>query len=480
MTLSKPIILLVALSLAVRLVFFVLVRPWDPVAVGNVILKFDAADYNQLASTLLHERQFSYQKDGPPDALRTPLYPIFIAMTYSIFGEAPWVVLLIQIVMDTCSCILLFLMLSRVLNSRVAWWASLFYAVDPFLILHSVSLLSDTLFVFLCVAGSYVLAKALPERFGAGTTRSILWSAVLLGLATLVRPVSQYLVVLIPLAMLIVLRKNLRRFFVAAAVFVSAFMCTIAPWLARNFVAFGEPSLSTSGAFNLLLLYAGPMEMERRNLTIDELGTELFREADDMMRRDGLDPKTLNPFQQARYWRKLGIQYIVNDPAAFVKYSFVGLMHAYTNLSTRAFADMLHLQRGATEFDMKLYPNVIDLVKEFLRQKSTAEIVLGGFIALSLVVSYVLLAVGLAMAWKTTQDKSFFIFCIAMVLYFTLIGGPYGIARYRMPAIPFYLGFVGIGAMFLVHRRKTSESPELSLPDSVAAPGEAEMGNASK
>src|SRR5208283_442143 len=122
---SKAVIALLTLCLLSRLIFFLAVKPWNPEVRDNVILKQDALQYHQLAISMTHYHQFTQEKDGPSDTLRTPLYPLFISLIYSIQNQPrPWTVLFIQIVMDTASCVLLFFLLTHVLNRLVALYAA--------------------------------------------------------------------------------------------------------------------------------------------------------------------------------------------------------------------------------------------------------------------------------------------------------------------------------------------------------------------
>ena len=41
--------------------------------------------------------------------------------------------------------------------------------------------------------------------------------------------------------------------------------------------------------------------------------------------------------------------------------------------------------------------------------------------------------------------RAFTIFCVLTVCYFIVLSGAGGWTRYKLPAIPFYLGFVGLG-----------------------------------
>ena len=162
---------IVLLCILLRLAFFISVRPWNN-EVEHKLLEKDALEYNVLAVNILNYHQFSYTENGPPNSFRTPGYPFYLAAVYFIFGQAPWVVLLTQIFIDTFSCIILYFLFLRIFNIKIALIASLFYALDPFLILHTSTLLSDILFVFLLILASSLLSQQLRSCHSFDTFRN--------------------------------------------------------------------------------------------------------------------------------------------------------------------------------------------------------------------------------------------------------------------------------------------------------------------
>ena len=86
---------------AVRLLFFGFVHPWDPETEKAIVLEKMLWDITILPYPREHHR-FAYSTTDVPNTVRTPLYPMFIAGIYSIFGYKPWVVMLFQILSVLC------------------------------------------------------------------------------------------------------------------------------------------------------------------------------------------------------------------------------------------------------------------------------------------------------------------------------------------------------------------------------------------
>jgi hypothetical protein len=77
------------LALTARLGLFGVAQPWRPDVVRDALLTPDAWEYHQLAVTLLEHHRFAFTPHGPPDALRTPGYPFFVAALYAACGPRP-------------------------------------------------------------------------------------------------------------------------------------------------------------------------------------------------------------------------------------------------------------------------------------------------------------------------------------------------------------------------------------------------------
>ena len=448
---KTAIILLVCLAL--RLLFFALVQPWTPLVEEQILLQRDALGYHQLASTLLDSGRFAYTPTGEPEALRTPLYPMFVAGTYAVFGREPWVALLFQIVLDALACFLLLKALARLFGDRVAILASLFYALDPFLILYCSTLLSDTLFVFFVVAAFLALSGAATAESPRKSAMGYGASGLLLGLATLVRPIAEFAAAIFVAFIIFKHWRHLKRGVAYAAVALAVFALTLAPWLVRNGSVFGAYSLSTSGPYNLLILNVVPMEMTERGQSAGEVRAALMAEAGEVMARDGFQPGDLTPFEQAGYWQKLALRYVRAKPLQFGQTYLLGILHTFANLDTSGYAQMLRLPVG--RLDIKAYTNLLDLAKAFLQQKGAAGLLIAVLIAPYLLSTYLGAAVGLFAAWKR-HDRWFLTLCLLITLYFVAATGAGGLARFKLPAIPFYLPFTAIGLLWLRDRAELS------------------------
>jgi 4-amino-4-deoxy-L-arabinose transferase-like glycosyltransferase len=437
-----------SLALVARLLFFLLVRPWDPAVQDEIILAADGRQFHNLARTFLVSGKFAFSPDGAPEALRTPGYPAFLAGTYALAGERPWVALLLQIGIDTCSCALLLSALTRLFDRRIGRTAAVLYALDPFLIPLGSSLLSDVLFVFFLIT-ALRLGAAAAEQSRSPARRAWIAVAVALGAATWVRPIALFLPA--PVAAFVFLRCRRAPGAAATTVaFLVAFAAVVSPWFIRNARTFGAFGFSTSGAYNLLVLDVAAAEAGDRRQPQEAIRDDLLAEADADMARDGFTRDDLDPFRRAAYWREVALRHIRRDPVGFAKAWIRGMVDTFANLGTTHTARMLRLAVPAVDIKAR---SGGALIRDFLRRKGPAGVAIGAAVGVYLLISYAASAVGLIVAWRR-HDRWALAFCLVLALYFVGITGAAGLSRFKVPAVPFYLCFAAVGLRHLLARSR--------------------------
>jgi len=440
------IVIILAIFILTRLLFFGFVHPWNPETEKEIILQKDAKGYHVLARALMKHHRFAYSPTEDPNTLRTPLYPMFIAGIYTFFGYKPWVVLLFQIVIGALSCLLLIFALRRLFNQQVALIAAFFYAIDPPLIVYTVALISDVLFVVLLVTAFYWFSRGFTSE---AQRKNIVYygiSGFFFGLSALIRPISQYIPVVFIFFFIVWYRRRLKEALKYSAAVLIMFLLAIAPWLIRNYHHFDRIAISSSGSHNMLIEYAVPMVQQKRNQSMETVQEALLAESEQMIRTDGLDPQSLNSFRKSDYYQKLAIKYIKEDPVHFVQTYFMGVFHCFAEIDSSAFTTQLGIKMP--KVDIKATNNIIELVKKFISAKGTPGIVIASIVLPYLFVSYLGAVIGFFVSWKR-YNWGALLWCLLMASYFVFVTGVAGCARFKIPAIPFYLAFTGIGFYYI-------------------------------
>ncbi len=249
------VILLLALAIRLMLIF---IFPQADNHIG------DSVEFDLLARNLLAGHGLSYKEPWLPSARRTPLYPWLLAQTYRLFGLGNYTPLL---VLQALADVLLAAMLAWLgwWAWRTRWLGLLAAALWAFYLPSAqlaARLLADSLFAFLQMAGFFffvLMLRHLQNRLRALTYAGL--AGLSLGLATLARPTSLYMPLLLLPSLLLWWyvrqrkgakhRAGPKRLLVSFMLFIMVMGVVVAPWFVRNYRAFGQVVMgSTLVGFN--------------------------------------------------------------------------------------------------------------------------------------------------------------------------------------------------------------------------------------
>jgi len=230
---SYPLLLLglALLSLLVKAAYTTLVVGWhanplnDPGAT-------DAQVYQALATSLFDGK--GYTLDGVhPTTVHLPLYPVFIAEIYRLFGQNNYVAVRgVQILLASFAPILVFQIGSHLLDDRTAWLAAGLVAIDPLLTYFAPVFLSENLYLILLLV-SVAGFSSLMKRF---SWLVLIFSSVILGLAMLTRANM----VILPGLLFIWSALLWKKRGIWAGVLILAIVgLVMSGWVIRNWVTFG-------------------------------------------------------------------------------------------------------------------------------------------------------------------------------------------------------------------------------------------------
>jgi len=453
----RVLIGLAVLALVPRLAFLLAVRPWAPAVERDVLLVDDPITYHRLAVTLLEHGRYAESADSPPTAFRTPLYPWLASRVYAVTGPHPWALVVAQSMLDVGACLWLYFGLARLFSPPAATAAAALYALDPFVVFYDMLPLTDSLFVFCLIALLAALGFMLPRPATTRGAAAAALGGLALGAATLARPPSQYLPFLIVPFLLVYHRRTLRRAVALAACFAAAFLLVLAPWALRNQRVFGHVLLSTAGPYQLLILDAAPIVAAERGISSAAAERALLDEADAAMRVDGVAPERADEWTRGEYYRRVATGHLRKRPLAFAQAWARGTFNLFVNVNTSGFARVLG--RPAEPFDMNAYRNPVVLARGFFTKKSGFATGLALALGMWLLFGYLNLLVGVVRRFRI-GERGPMLLLLAIAGYFLVIGGAGSGVRYKLPALPFLLGFAGYGlvSIWLSTRRSRART----------------------
>ncbi len=215
---------------------------------------------------LLHGRFYA---DGVPDLLRTPGYPLFLAVT-SMAGPVAGAAA--NVLLSVFSVILVW-RLGRTAfgDERFAIGAAWIFAFEPLSVANSVVLLSETLFLAL-----FLLSLERLAAFLRGHNLPVLAaSGVWLAAATLVRPVTYYLPVALALGLFLVLARERGLRWKAPAVLLISVLPWLAAWQVRNRLETGYSGLTSVSDLNLYYFVAAEVTARAEHRSFTDVRSEL-------------------------------------------------------------------------------------------------------------------------------------------------------------------------------------------------------------
>jgi 4-amino-4-deoxy-L-arabinose transferase-like glycosyltransferase len=200
-------------------------------------------EMGRVARSIAQGNGFSNPYDGNtgPTAWEPPLYPYLMAGVFKLFGvytlASAWVLLSINSLFATLTCIPIFLIAHRTFGERIAVWSAYAWALNPYVWYWSIHWIWDTTFTPLVLTCLFLLA--LESQDWLGTRGWILFGA-LYGIGALANPT---MLAFLPFCGLWIWRQRFRRGLPSlGGVVLSSivFFFVLSPWVVRNYEVFGR------------------------------------------------------------------------------------------------------------------------------------------------------------------------------------------------------------------------------------------------
>jgi len=265
------------------------------------------------------------ESDGSPTQQRPPVYPVFLAIAYFLFGHSFLWVKVLQTVLDTFTVFILYRISRKFFDEKTSLLVALALAIYPPLIAYNGVIGSEICFTFFLALTLLVLTNAISKN----STKRYGISGFLLGITTLCRSTTIFYPIFFLIGLLIA-KKNF--FLKNSIVLLLFFVITLLPWTLRNYFTSGRFSpLATGGGE---LFWAGTQEMldgKASEKGIDyyypELSKMPLHQRDSIVIKKGLESIYNNPFVYLKITLKKFIR-IIFQPVGQVltekKYPLLG------------------------------------------------------------------------------------------------------------------------------------------------------------
>ena len=219
---------------------------------GEQALVFpDSLGYVYPAQTVLTYGSLWEAVSNAPMLLRTPGYPVFLALVQLTGGNMTWAVIAAQNLLSLCLLLPVYLSARRLGGIGTARLAAAFCAISALYFTLSFAILTETLCVFLLAWFVFLVLRWLTHP----RKRDLFGAALLLAAAVYVRPVVYYFIPVGFLLLVLYAWKQKSRTFLFQAVccFLLPLALSVGAWQLRNYSQTGYAGFTSVGAYNLYM-----------------------------------------------------------------------------------------------------------------------------------------------------------------------------------------------------------------------------------
>ncbi len=408
------------------------------------LLALDASYYWALG-TWIKDGGWAYMNLSDPtnplaESERMPLYPYFIAVLKTVFGDSLAAVLTMQAMLDAATCTII-AHIAGYWSARAGLFAGLLAALSPNMIVHAGSILTDTLFLFLFSAGllmavRFLAIRSLPPLAGGG---------LLLGAATLTRSLTFPLVGVVAAAAAIISwvhDRSIWRALHAAGIFALCAALPLAPWLSRNFTQFDSIALSSQSGTHFLFWGVGIAKQYHLGLPFSEISKRLNIEIERELERRGQASESMNAMQRSALLKDVALTEAPKVPIS--SYLKAWTWAAAVNFAAPSIAlhPVVRADKTGSYYDTA-GASLLSRAKTFLAGNGAVFVtaILGG--GIFTLIANVLTACGFFVLLARYPWMA--IFAALSIAYFCVTNGPVVSPKYRLPMEPTLIALMAIG-----------------------------------
>lgn len=415
----------------------------------EAILQPDSRIYIGLAQQLVDYGSFTVPGGPVAEYMeRTPGYPLFLSAILVCFGGSLLAVVMVQVVLDSLSCVLIFL-LSEMISSGSGLVSGFLACINMNMVAYSHFILNDSLFVFISILWLIVLVRFLKDGTwvqGAGVGLGI-------GIAAIVRPVVSYLpALLIPfLFTYLLLRANagVLKASVGSGLVFLAFVVCVSPWMIRNYVNYGRIQLTAQSGEHLLQYVVPSVWEHSRNIPLIDGMKKVSWDFQEKARKEGFDLVHANPFNMSDFQFNMAIQYLKMEPKIAIAQAWlVGMAKNVFSPAIIDFSYLLGIERPHFSYTEgrtwlhKAWSFVWNIKGAF------GWIVIGSLVVV--MITRVIQLWGMVLLFR--RDAWLGALLVLIIVYYLLVSGPVGYAKYRLPFEPILIVILAVGIKDLYGR----------------------------
>lgn len=381
---------------------------------------------------------------------RAPFYAYFLAIVYKIFGHDYIIPRLIQHLIGSFSCVLVYLLAKRLFNRKVAVVSGLIAASYGMLLYFEGELLLDS---FLVLFDLLLILLLLKVREVPKLSRWFL-CGVVLGFSAITRPNILFFIPFVWLWIFLIFKKEkpFKKIRTYSASFLLGSILIISPITLRNLFVDGDLVLIASqGGINF---YIGNNKNSDGMSAIFYKDDWQYRDFQQMAEKE--EGGSLKPSEISNFYYRKGIDFLLEDPS-----------HAFNLLVKKLY---LFWNRFEISNNQDIY--FFQRYSSLIRRLPLGFWLIGPLGLLGMVLSMLVIKRPQKVRSNRIVDQRrnislailfVFSYLVTVVMFFVT-------ARFRLPAIPFLIIFSGFSLVWLAERFFKKDISSLKLFFLILAP----------
>ena len=203
-------------------------------------------EWGRIAKWLVESNMFSMDGSSPY-TFTDPIYVFVIALVFYVFGTFTTHAAIALIVFQSLLCGLtawaIFVLGEKIYGPFEARMASLLFAFYPASIFFAVGRIAPSSLTILLLCLIFLVVLRIPESPRPGLA---VFGGFLMGLLLLTSSKPLSLLLVIPVWLLLVAKRQRVRMIMVSLIFIGSAMLVVVPWAVRNSIVLGQASLSKS------------------------------------------------------------------------------------------------------------------------------------------------------------------------------------------------------------------------------------------
>ncbi|MBI1975902.1 MAG: glycosyltransferase family 39 protein [Candidatus Omnitrophica bacterium] len=396
--------------------------------------------YERLAVNILEGHGFTAMDASPfaPTAVRPPLYPLWIAFVYFIFGQNLMPLFYSQTVLGALTIPIVYLIGKEAHSEKTGLLGAFLFAIHPYPQFYATCLFAEVLYSFLLACAILFLCKAWKRP---DWSKGWWISGILMGLAALTR--SELFLYPLLLIMLAFFLKREKKFLLmkGVAIFSISMGLVLLPWTVRNFVHYKKVIPISDSFYGMIFMVTTLDETEydqKQHPSAFYIQPPSYAANYPMivkMFEVFSDPKNFNRINEiAAYDRQafaIGVEKIKKTPIRYLLNRIKELPYLWIE-SGNYLLQFIDKRIPATSWGTLFDKPDVWMISWKLMGLVLTSLIPYGFALLGI--------------WRCRHRLGDFLPLLSLPVFVTLAHIPFWIeARYAVPAYPFVLLFTAIG-----------------------------------